>query len=515
MARYLTIIEVSQKQAYIFAENKLKSNINRSREIAYITSIEYIQSTLEDTDSLQVSEHLVYTGGGHTIMEFGSEQDARKVVRALTRKVLIDFPQIELFAKTTEYDEKRTPGENIKNLTAELEKKKSLRISSFHQGTFGIEQIETNTRRAKTSGEGVKIKFKPEPAPEGFLAASRFEDLGGTKGENNYIAVVHIDGNSMGKRVEALTEKYTVGQWEQYKKEMRAFSEALASDFLSAYGDMEKVVAENIRNSRLQSLDLKEDERSKCMYLPVRRVISEGDDICFVSEGRIGIECAVLFLRKLAEKENDVDHNKYSACAGVAIVHQKYPFYKAYELAEELCSNAKRFGASLGKDGTSEGISAIDWHIAYGELMDSLEEERRSYVNHDGARLELRPYIVEAPQTVLEHEPIRRYANFRSLADRMSAREEAYGRGRLKELRQVLKQGEHATQNYLRFHKIEEIGRDIYYGIYKDTPFEETKVGSGKSLERKLFVQTADGENRSLLFDVIEGMDAYLTMEEQ
>ena len=275
MARYLTIIEVSQKQAYIFAENKLKSNINRSREIAYITSIEYIQSTLEDTDSLQVSEHLVYTGGGHTIMEFGSEQDAREVVRALTRKSLDRFSSDRTVRKTTEYDEKRTPGENIKNLTAELEKKKSLRISSFHQGTFGIEQIETNTGRAKTSGEGVKIKFKPEPAPEGFLAASRFEDLGGTKGENNYIAVVHIDGNSMGKRVEALTEKYTVGQWEQYKKEMRAFSEALASDFLSAYGDMEKVVAENIRNSRLQSLGLKEDERSKCMYLPVRRVISE------------------------------------------------------------------------------------------------------------------------------------------------------------------------------------------------------------------------------------------------
>ena len=38
MSRYLTILEVSGKQNYIFSSNKLKDNVHRSAEIAYMTS---------------------------------------------------------------------------------------------------------------------------------------------------------------------------------------------------------------------------------------------------------------------------------------------------------------------------------------------------------------------------------------------------------------------------------------------------------------------------------------------
>lgn len=60
-------------------------------------------------------------------------------------------------------------------------------------------------------------------------------------------------------------------------------------------------------------------------------------------------------LWKRSEGEN-------SACAGVAIVHQSYPFYKAYEIAESLCSSAKKYNASLDKEGCANAC-AIDWHI--------------------------------------------------------------------------------------------------------------------------------------------------------
>ena len=33
--------------------------------------------------------------------------------------------------------------------------------------------------------------------------------------------------------------------------------------------------------------------------------------------------------------------NKFSACAGICYCHPHYPFHRAYEIAEELCSNAK------------------------------------------------------------------------------------------------------------------------------------------------------------------------------
>ena len=54
MARYLTIIEVSQKQAYIFASNKLQDNIRRSSEIAVITGIPFMQETIDKSNTSEI-----------------------------------------------------------------------------------------------------------------------------------------------------------------------------------------------------------------------------------------------------------------------------------------------------------------------------------------------------------------------------------------------------------------------------------------------------------------------------
>ncbi len=69
MQRYLTILEVSQKQAYIFASNKLKENIVNSEVIARILSPEYLTKVLRDT-GYSDEKNMVYSGGGHTILEF-------------------------------------------------------------------------------------------------------------------------------------------------------------------------------------------------------------------------------------------------------------------------------------------------------------------------------------------------------------------------------------------------------------------------------------------------------------
>ncbi len=512
MGRYLTIIEVSQKQAYIFAVNKLKENIRRSYEIAYITSPVYMQKAVDESaEKVNVERQLVYTGGGHTILEFSSKEEAYALVKSLTKKVLKEVPEIELFAKTVSYDENRSPGENVKVLTATLEKKKSIRRESFHQETFGIEAVDVNTGKPKQVREcKLKLPNESEEIPGGYTAVTEFEKLGNTKDKRSFIAVVHIDGNSMGKRVEALTE--SCKDWNEYKCRMRSFSEAIANDFMASYQEMQRMVANNITTHHLDDLDLQDEDES--LRFPVRRVICEGDDICFVSEGRIGIECAVAFLKALSRKVNKEDGNTYSACAGVALVHQKYPFYRAYELAEKLCRNAKYFGASLGTDGTSQGISAIDWHIEYGELQDSLEDSRRAYYTRDGKRLELRPYIVTASQEFLEKEKIRQYRNFKKLITRMEDCREAYGRSRLKTLRHVLKQGSASAEHYLTFHKIESLKRSVYQDIYVDVDYENFKIGSGEGLEGMIFTKTNDGVDRCLLFDVIEMMDTYLGLED-
>ncbi len=517
MSRVLTIIEVSQKQAYIFESNKLKDNVSRSAEIAYITGPKYIAETAESCSGegliFSEEENLVYSGGGHTILEFSSKMLLKILIQALTERVLREFPGMALFAAAVDYDEEKTPGENVKALTAALEGKKSLRRSFFHQGTFGIEEIDINTGKARRAGaqDIPKIEEKTEAAPRGFVYCSKFEDLGGSKNDSNFIAVVHIDGNAMGKRVEDISSAFAVGEWDKYKSRMRLFSESVANDFLGAYREMEQELADRIWDGGLSELSLSyKDDR---YYLPVRRIISEGDDICFVSEGRIGVECAAAYLRFLGKKTNSVDGRPYAACAGVALVHQKYPFYRAYELAEALCSNAKRFGATLAGEKEGAGISSVDWHIEYGEIQDSLEETRELYRTADGKRLELRPYIVQASSGILEKEPVRQYDHFCTLMDRLTSKKDSYGRGTMKELRTVLRRGADAAAHYLRFHQIEDIGRDAWYGVYQDLDMEKIRIGESQGLERRIFVSTADGIERSILFDAIELMDTYLPLE--
>lgn len=266
-------------------------------------------------------------------------------------------------------------------------------------------------------------------------------------------------------------------------------------------------VAENLKKEKLSALDVKDK------YFPVRQIILAGDDVCFVAEGRIGLEAARIFVEKLAEKTNSQDGRGYAACAGVAIVHQKYPFYKAYELAEMLCSNAKKYIASLadGQSDTGSGACAIDWHVEFGEIADTLGRMREKYITADNKTLELRPYLLSAEKDIWEKERLRRYENFRSLITALQSEKIAYARSKIKELREALKEGEAASGYYLRSKLISELELIGYEGIFRDLDY--SGVFKGEGLERRTFVETTDGKERSLYFDAVELLDTFVELD--
>lgn len=510
--RYLTVLEVSQKQSYIFASNKLKDNIINSSTIERVMDPDYLERVADDKSLFSKGENLVYSGGGHTVLEFPDREKAVLFTRKITERIYRDYDGLEVFAKTEPYVEEDEngvrvpPGRNIKSLIASLERKKSIRRSAFRQGSFGIEKMDASTRDPVPKGGNVEKKMpKPENLPSPYQGVYYFEHLGGDKDTSNFIAVVHIDGNAMGRRVEDLRKAHGNDGWGDHKKAMDEFSRSIDEGFRSAYLEMTRCVAQNLDNGRLDGLKLTDN------HFPVRRIIGAGDDICFVSEGRIGLECAAAFLKALASQKNAVDGKGYAACAGVAIVHQKYPFYRAYEMAEDLCGRAKAFGASLDARAGKE-VSAIDWHIEYGEMGNSLEEIRRKYLALDGKQMEMRPYIVTAPDCVNQKEPLRQYSNFKKLITRLTSEEISYARGKIKELRTALRQGETDARYFMKFHKLEEITLESYYDIFKDMDY--FKAGTGQAMERPIFVQTADGRYRSYLFDAIELIDTYLDLED-
>ena len=128
MVKYLMILEVSQKQAYIFAAKKLKENAARSQDINTVTSSEFFARMAGEL--YQEGNNLVYAGGGHTVLQFDSQEQAVAFAKVITETVLRQYPGLELFVKTIEYNPAKTSGDNLKELSKALEAKKARRLAS-------------------------------------------------------------------------------------------------------------------------------------------------------------------------------------------------------------------------------------------------------------------------------------------------------------------------------------------------------------------------------------------------
>ena len=489
MKKLLLIMEVSQKQAYIFKNKELKKNIDASYTIDEITSSGYFEKYFPEYYNKE--KNLVYSGGGHTILVFdndveendntGKENQAVRFAKKLSKQIFCDYDGLEVFIKIMDYNENDDPSKNIQNLMKKLEEKKAIRRASFRQGTFGMEvskgeaervfdsrKKDAENRREKRIREEKK-KIQEEETTH-YELVTQLEKLGGNKDDNNFIAVVHIDGNLMGKKVQENDKELRKildrisdpeKKLDMYREKKQEFSEKIDKLFKGAYSDMQDAVKKQIENGNLKDLSLEEVvNEEKQINFPVRRIITAGDDICFVSEGRIGIECAVEYMKALWKRSK----GENSACAGVAIVHQSYPFYKAYEIAESLCSSAKKYNASLDKEGCANAC-AIDWHIEYGEMYGGLDEIRKHYVDADGKSILARPYFVCGKAEYEGKAGNRTYADFKQTMEEMEyalhnkcedEEDRMIARRKLKELRTYLKESEEAVDAYFKKSRLDQ-----------------------------------------------------------
>ena len=514
MCKTLMLLEVSQKQRYIFSSKKLADNARRSDEIAYVTSPDFFQKAAPE---LYRDDDLVYAGGGHTVLCFEDSTTASKFAQRVSESVLRQYPGMELFVKQLPYDETMTPNENLSALTAAAEKKKSFRTSAFAQTTFGVEKLDPSSHAPVFEGQEAVCSADPviDP-PLGWLFPTKLEDLAGGNDEekkskdkdskkDNFIAVIHIDGNAMGKRVERFYGTFTgADRWDSFRTAAQRFSEGIQADFEAAFREM---VDELLGDAALlEKLDVRKPT------LPLRPVILAGDDVCFVTAGSIALDCARVFLDKLSARVNQADGEGCAACAGIALVHTKYPFHQAYDLAEELCSRAKKFGASIDPNG---GVCAMDWHIEFGQLKDGLDALRRDFETEDGNRLELRPIAVRVPEGIdaaAQTGGVRTYGFFRGMCRAMQGERGKTARGKIKELRTAFKQGEVESSFFLHSKEIRDL---LYHGIEAEFGSEERieeyrriLYGEKSGFDLEPF-RRINGEafKRCLFFDAIEMVD--------
>lgn len=178
------------------------------------------------------------------------------------------------------------------------------------------------------------------------------------KGEESLLAIVYIDGNNMGNKMDScLGDKDQ--SYEFCIQRLREYSDEIQKHYIDLrIEDVDKILASKPQQKR-------------------RFVIYAGDEVNFICNARHAYDVAVEYLTKLAENEGE--NTIRTSSAGIAIFHSHMPFTEAYRIAKECCENSKKWM----KEKKIENASLLDFHFCQGAIGTSLKHIRKQEENMD------------------------------------------------------------------------------------------------------------------------------------
>jgi len=554
----LVMLDVTGVQRYIFGSNRLRENIGASHLVECATGIWVVdalqaanlQSNLSKRRlNVQIDTHValeenpnlavevIYRGGGNMCCLVRDEADARQMISHLSMRLLTDAPGLGMVIALHSFDWNNQPvgGSNgaFQQLMQSLRQRKRVADYSTAFDGLGVTLDCRSTSQpavdilADPDRDSVPVsaetyakwmaqddasqgleEFLPPEVRSKYAPQSEFDKLGRAKGESSYLAVVHADGNGMGKRMQALVVQHpAVEQNRACLNALRAFSNALEQAGATA---LEKTLTRMVSafnspgDDRLHSFlhDLKlpkPDEQGRSVALPIRPLVFGGDDVTFVCDGRLGLPLTVMYLEAFAEAATNLNGGPGTASAGVAIVKVHYPFARAYDLAEQLTKSAKRDT----KQRLGAQVSALDWHIAASGLAGSLGEIREREFslndqNESGKGQNDRKTLLMRPLSLHHHpnkpEAWRSWEDFNKVLRAFNTGTWPSRRNKLIGLRERLREGDSATQHYMDAFSLPDLPK-----IDTQTPSSIRDGWIGK---------------RCGYFDIIEALDFVLPLEE-
>jgi hypothetical protein len=426
---HLLIVDTTGIQPYIFGSNRLRENIGASHLVAQATG-EWAMALMPSPHNINaqtgvltdarlerdgLAAEVIYAGGGNFVALFRDKDGAKEFTRKLSRKALAEAPNLQLVITHQPFDWSKSLYEEVQDTFIKLAQEKRARalsapllglsVTVMCQST-GLPATEVTppirddkgypaaaeihakiavaTRKGPQPSEADLRLGRQIPPPDGYDYPREFDDLGGTRGEHSYIAVVHADGNGMGDRIRRIgkgqaNRDYIMalrrfsGELEKSSEEaLKKTLEQLAIPIKRDGGSL--ILHKNDAGKLLAKVELKKQAGGGSHYLPFRPIVFGGDDVTFVCDGRLGLSLAVEYLKQFEAHTAELPDGKgkATACAGVAIVKTHYPFARAYSLAEGLCNEAKKY---LRRE--SLGGSGLDWHFALSGLSEDIGGIRR------------------------------------------------------------------------------------------------------------------------------------------
>jgi hypothetical protein len=502
---YLVIVDTTQIQPYIFGSNRLRENIGASHLVAEATeawALEAVQAiavpnninsngTLDNTKHIEdsgtnLAAEVLYAGGGNVVVLFRDEADARTFTRQLSRKTLTDAPNLQLIIVRQPFDWSQSLYKEVEATFKKLAEEKRSRSVSAPLLGLGVtvmcrstglpareivQPIPSDPTSAYPVSAEIAAKLDATDAAnkrlqEMFAAVlddtyafpRDFDELGRSAGEHSYIAIVHADGDGIGKRIQEIGKRYQKPeQNRKYITELRQFSDAVEraaqSALLNILAHLKKkidiatglLVHKNVQGKELTRIELKREDGQ--WLLPFRPIVFGGDDVTFVCDGRLGVSLAVEYLRQFELHTVNLPDGKgkATACAGIAIVKTHYPFARAYELANELCKEAKTYRRKIKESQKDWNGSCLDWHFALGGLAGNIKAIREREYKIGEKSLTLRPLTLNSNIK----EPQRALDVVQKGITAFQGEGWAGRRNKVKALRDTLREGSEAVKQFL------------------------------------------------------------------
>lgn len=371
----LAVYDITGIQEYIFASNRMKENVGASFIVGEMVKTHFVD-TLKDLggntvitpwdqqvsifDNPKISAEVVYIGGGNAVVIYRESNLYHKVNRKFALRVIEKSASLTMVTEAITFTEKTNYAALYQKLMRKLDETKSRQLrTKLNQKlpVFAREPFKGNAITQRIDQESVSTEqYLKQKASALMDNVSHFnfetKDLKKKKGQDSYVAVVHIDGNG-------------IGDW--IKRMLSEGGNEPISTGIQKHRELSRNITEKFRNIFNTTVEVfREVEET----LPMRPLIIDGDDITFICQADLAIPFTQVFLKNLEATSQEI-----RACAGVAFVHSHFPFDIAYEIAESCCQNAKAiYYEEKEKSGVQK--SYFDFYIVRGSYVSTMSEQR-------------------------------------------------------------------------------------------------------------------------------------------
>ena len=439
MTRYLYGAAAQGIQQFIFYTNKLREIVGASELVEEICTTKFAEvlypnfTYSEDAYSfarkmLKDDSNAILNAAGNIKYIFLDKALCQKVVREFPRMIFEFAPGVTLSQAVVEFNEGESFADKVDLLESRLREQRNKPMRSASLGIMGIERsrqtglpvvVHSKPQKAGTEDDE-ELKYINEDAAtwsklyfknrdknfnqrrttlnlcrkafgrEVLKAREIAFNISDMTGQNDWVAVIHADGNGLGQVVQKIGSD---------DKKFKTFSLGLDVATTQAAVSAYNLIAEKHCINPNQRIS-------------IRPIVLGGDDLTVVCRA----DLAIPFVKELITQfesntrthlgkiiKEDVAFSKgdardcLTACAGIAFIKSSYPFYYGYELAEALCDRAKK--DAKNKDSIRSGKELPQSCIMFHKVQDSFAEDfndiaTRELKPNDKVSFEFGPYYL-------------------------------------------------------------------------------------------------------------------------